>query len=101
MPTLERPSHPKAQNFFQAAYVGRSTLKSAQSARSISQHNIKSFQPNRLNFVRSGRGRFNEELPQAQQWEERSQGSRRSAGGQRPTRNQPAKARATFEEQFS
>ena len=102
VPNLERPSHPKAQNFFESAYVGRSALKSAKSARSISQYNIKCFQPNRVNFVRTGRGRFNEQLPQ-NQWEEGSTASRKSASAYRRKR-QPGKAEAqrpSYEDQVS
>ena len=63
VPNPEPPSHPKAENFFKSAYVGRSKQKSVRSAaRSNSQYNIKCYKPHRANFVRTGRGRFNEEL---------------------------------------
>ena len=78
VPDLERPAHPKAENFFKSAYVGRSKLKSAGSAaRSASQYNIKCYKPHRANFVRTGRGRFNEEL-EGNQWEVKSNASRQS-----------------------
>ena len=92
VPDLERPAHPKAENFFKAAYVGRSTMRSARSARSSSHLPIKCYRPNRANFVRTGRGRFNEELA-GNQWETKSNASRQGTASvaSRSYRHLPAR----------